>query len=506
MKSSKGLIFATQMKKVVLYARVSSREQEKEGFSIPAQLSLLREYAKKNNVQVVREFVEAETAKSSGRQKFGEMLDYLKSHSDVRDILVEKNDRLSRNFKDIVAVDPDSTGLIIHLVKDGVILSRDSGSTDKLMFSIQASLSKHYIDKLKEEVRKGMREKAEQGLWPSNAGYGYRNTKSGGDKRVIVPDPKTAPFVVRAFEMMATGQYSLQMIAQELYSLGARTNRGKVISKSHVEDILHREVYYGAFRWNGVLHEGKHEPLIAKSLFDRAQLAMGRRHRPKLLKLDSTYVGVLTCGHCGCAITPDRQPKKDGQGFYQYYRCSNGRRVCTCVKYIREELIDEAFTEALKAIQLSPEAVELTRKALMESVQGEKEFHNHAVMSINGQIATLQNRIDKSYDDYLDGRLPQDEWQPRNDQWRKEMADLRAKLQAHDRADFAYMREGVKLLELASQAPQLFLSAMTSAEKREIVSLVLSNPRVENGTIRYDYKKPFSLMLNSTKTEEWLGD
>ena len=52
--------------KAVVYARVSSEEQKKEGFSIPAQLDLLRSFAKQHNIDVVREFEEAETAKQAG--------------------------------------------------------------------------------------------------------------------------------------------------------------------------------------------------------------------------------------------------------------------------------------------------------------------------------------------------------------------------------------------------------------------------------------------------------
>lgn len=37
------------MKPAVIYARVSSKDQEREGYSIPAQLKLLREYAQKND-------------------------------------------------------------------------------------------------------------------------------------------------------------------------------------------------------------------------------------------------------------------------------------------------------------------------------------------------------------------------------------------------------------------------------------------------------------------------
>ena len=65
--------------KVVIYARVSSREQERDGFSIPAQLKLLREYAEKHTFEIVEEYSDAETAKKEGRTNFNRMLAYLTS-------------------------------------------------------------------------------------------------------------------------------------------------------------------------------------------------------------------------------------------------------------------------------------------------------------------------------------------------------------------------------------------------------------------------------------------
>jgi site-specific DNA recombinase len=86
----------------VIYARVSSKEQEKEGFSIPAQLKLLREYAAAQGFTVAQEYVDVETAKQTGRAAFGEMVAYLGAHPAVRVLMVEKTDRLYRNLKDWV--------------------------------------------------------------------------------------------------------------------------------------------------------------------------------------------------------------------------------------------------------------------------------------------------------------------------------------------------------------------------------------------------------------------
>ena len=78
----------------VVYARVSSKEQEREGFSIPAQLKLLKEYAAAQGLSIAQEYVDVETAKQTGRTAFSEMVASLKAHPAVRVMLVEKTDRL----------------------------------------------------------------------------------------------------------------------------------------------------------------------------------------------------------------------------------------------------------------------------------------------------------------------------------------------------------------------------------------------------------------------------
>ena len=106
-----------------------------------------------------------ETAKQAGRAAFGEMVAYLKAHPAVRVMLVEKTDRLYRNLKDWVTI--DELGLEIHFAKEGVVLSRESRSSEKFMHGIKVLMAKNYIDNLSEEARKGMQEKAEQGIWPT---------------------------------------------------------------------------------------------------------------------------------------------------------------------------------------------------------------------------------------------------------------------------------------------------------------------------------------------------
>jgi len=170
---------------------VSSKEQEAEGFSIPAQVRLLREYAASKGLVIVREFEDVETAKVSGRTHFNEMLAYLKKHhATCRTILAEKTDRLYRNPKDWVAL--DDLDVEIHFVKENEIASRSSRSSEKFMHGMKVLMAKNFIDNLSEETRKGMLEKARSGIYPSCAPVGYRNADGPNGKRVIMPDPETA--------------------------------------------------------------------------------------------------------------------------------------------------------------------------------------------------------------------------------------------------------------------------------------------------------------------------
>src|ERR1700681_34875 len=155
----------------VLYARVSSKDQEREGGSIPAQQKALRQYAREQRLSIAREFIDVETAKQAGRGGFGEMLAFLKAEPSCRTILVEKTDRLYRNIRDWITI--DDLDLEVHFVKEGTVVSKASRSSDKFIHGMKVLMAKNYVDNLSEEVKKGMREKAEQGYWPTNTPVGY---------------------------------------------------------------------------------------------------------------------------------------------------------------------------------------------------------------------------------------------------------------------------------------------------------------------------------------------
>src|SRR5258706_2398382 len=246
----------------VKYGRVSSKEQEKEGFSIPAQWKLLDQYAKAEGFRVVREFVDVETAKKPGRTGFDEMVKFLKHSASVRVLLVEKTDRLYRNLKDYVTM--DELDLEIHFVKQSVVLSKESRSSEKFMHGIKVLIAKNYIDNLSEETRKGMLEKAEQSIYPSFAPLGYRNVMGPSGKRIIEPDPDIASIITKIFQWYATGQCSILEVTERARQTGLVSRAAKKpISKSNIHKLLRKRLYTGDYDRNVKTNRGSHQHLIS---------------------------------------------------------------------------------------------------------------------------------------------------------------------------------------------------------------------------------------------------
>ena len=100
------------------------------------------------------------------------------------------------------------------------MLSRESRSSEKFMHGIKVLMAKNYIDNLSEEARKGMQEKAEQGIWPTKTPLGYRNITGPDGKKIIAVDPDVAPIITKLFEWYATGQLSLKEAAKKAQTAG----------------------------------------------------------------------------------------------------------------------------------------------------------------------------------------------------------------------------------------------------------------------------------------------
>lgn len=472
----------------VKYGRVSSKEQEKEGFSIPAQWKLLDRYAKAERFKILQEFVDIETAKKPGRPGFDAMVKFLKRSPSVRVLIVEKTDRLYRNLKDYVTM--DELDLEVHFVKESVVLSRDSRSSDKFMHGIKVLMAKNYIDNLSEETKKGMLEKAEQAIYPSFAPLGYRNVMGPNGKRIIEPDPDVAPIITQIFQWYATGQCSILAVTEKVRQAGL-VSRGakKPVSKSNIHKLLRKRVYTGDFDWNGKTYRGSHQPLISMGLFDRVQEILDGRFttKQKVAKHEFAFSGLVNCGHCGCALVAEKK-----KGKYVYYHCTGNKGKCS-EPYAREEVLEECFADLLKGLVFDDEVMDWVTEALHQSHADEKRFRDEAIARLQTEHSKIQNRLDKLYEDRLDGFIEPAFFERKTQEWRQTQRRLTDQIGEHEDANHDYFKDGVRLLELSKKAYFLF-KKQNQSEKRKLLDFVCSNSTWKDRTLTATFRQPFDIL------------
>lgn len=478
------------LRTAVLYARVSSKEQEKEGYSIPSQEKLLRGYALQAGFTVLKEFTDVETAKRAGRAGFTAMLAFLKKNPSCRTVLVEKTDRLYRNLRDYVTI--DELDIEVHLVKENAVLSRDSKSSEKFMHGIKVLMAKNYIDNLSEETRKGMLEKAEQGSWPTRAPLGYNNVVGKDGRKAIEPDPQRAPVITKMCEWYSTGNHSLDKIVEMAGEAGLKVRKGDgTITKAGAHRILRDRVYTGEFEWSGKRYKGNYAPLVTHDLWDRVQAVMDGRYERKnrVFKHDFAFSGLINCGHCGCALVGEIK-----KGKYIYYHCTGHKGKCP-EKYTPEKVLEERFTEVIARLKFDAEVLGLVTEALRQSHTDQKRHHDEAVARLQAEDTRLQNRLDQMYTDKLDGRIDAAFFDRKKAEWRTEQDRIQRTLQEHVTANRSYLDEGVNLLELADRAADLFRS-QPAKEKRRLLDFVLSNSTWKNGQLTPKLRQPFDLLAD----------
>ena len=473
--------------KVVIYARVSSVGQEKDGFSIPAQLELLRDYALKNNFTIVKEFEDIETAKKAGRTNYNKMLDFIKASKDISIILVEKTDRLYRNFKDYVML--EDYNLEIHLVKEGGIISKNSNSQAKFMHGIKVLMAKNFIDNLSEEVKKGLTQKAKEGYVTGKQPFGYNKI----NKRECVIDEKTSLLVKRAFELYSNGDISLTKLSEQLYAEGFIYKDTKPkMQKSQLEHILKNPFYYGMIQFNGELYHGKHEPLIKKDIFDLTQSAFRKDNKPKYtIPKNFLLAGMVKCYHCGCVISGEIK-----KGKYIYYSCTGAKGKCEQKHiYVKESEIEKQYIEALDRISTSEEQKKWITEALLSSFKDEQAYTKERLNSLNTQKDKLRDRLEAVYVDKLDGKISEAFWLTKHNEWTEELRTIQNNITAHENANINFIEKGMKILKLSNEVKELYLYG-DNAQKKELLNYVLQNSTLDGEKLSYEYKAPFDLFAN----------
>ena len=400
--------------KFFLYARKSTDVEDKQALSIEAQLTELRAFAKKENIFITKTIVEKKTAKVPGRPLFNDMLNRIEK-GEADGILSWHPDRLARNSVD--------GGRIIYLLDTGKLRALkfpqfwyENTAQGKFMLNMAFGQSKYYVDSLSENVKRGLRQKVRNGIYPSLAPIGYINDVR---KKSVAVDRKRSVIVREAFELYAKGNSGLRDISNffaqnGVLSGGGRTLNGekcqgaKPFKLDRITFILSNPFYYGHFRYGKEVYEGKHQPIISKSLFDQVQVVLKRRSKPQYKQKNDpqAFCGLLSCATCGMGITAEHKIKRQKNGnehFYTYYHCTKKNKAIRCSEpCVRAEVLDSQLSSLIEKFSLPEDWASQLNLMLEKDENLGAQSSAAFVQESKEKISALSQKLQRLLDSYLD--------------------------------------------------------------------------------------------------------
>ena len=476
-----------QQSNAVILARVSSKSQEDEGYSLDSQLKLLSGYCDKNGLEVVRVFKIAETAsKEQSRKVFHELLTYIAKNK-IYHLAVEKTDRFTRNFRDAVAIDDwleQDENRRLHAVKESLLLHKNAKSDVKFMWNIHLSVAKKYTDNLREEAMKGWAEKLAQGWLPSVPPPGYMTVTQNG-KRIHVSDPNTKVLMQQIFKKYLDPSQTLASIADEMQAMGIRTRLGRPYVKSFVQKILNNPFYIGINRFNGKDYPGAQEPIISKELFEKVQQKMHKGRPPVYKKHNPIFKNMIRCKGCGGLVTWQKQKA------HYYGACQRTSEVCRGRKLLREDQIEETIITMLEKLVCPSEAIiQWVAAAMREEHKQSIEAREKLVVSIQTQIDRFSRMEDALYDDKIAGEISQQKYEEKRESFAVQKSELEERLNKIDKSFGQKLEQRLIILELSQKASKLY-TKKTPEQKRLIISKLFNNLTYEDGFVSVEYT-PFA--------------
>lgn len=420
------MVNAMTPKFAVSYLRVSTRGQAErgggadEGFSIPAQREANKRKALSMGAMVGKEFVDrGASAKSADRPELQKMLEYIKENAARVDyLIVHKVDRLARNRGDDIDIMRVLNECGVQLVSASE--SIDNSPSGMLLHGIMSSIAEFYSQNLATEVKKGMGEKIKSGGTVGRAPLGYLNIRrvdeKGREERTVILDPERAPLIKLAFEEYATGNWTIQDLAEHLAACGLTTRStpkisSRPITASALNKVLVNSYYKGVVHYKDVDYPGSHEPLINTETWDKVQTILASRingernfKHPHFLK-SSVY-----CACCGERMIVSNEKKKDGT-VYPYFVCAgrHSKRHPECkTKAVLIDVVETEIEKIYDTYQLPAELRTTLEEQIQKFITTESERYGKELAGLKGQKAKLENKRHKLLEAHYNNAIPID--------------------------------------------------------------------------------------------------
>jgi site-specific DNA recombinase len=496
---------------VVIWARVSSREQ-REGYSIDAQIRACRETARKHGWNILREFTIAESARrGADRARFNEMFQWLRKNArqkKINAVLSHKLDRICRNMRDAVRMQEleDERGIKLSFVENHF----GPGAAGALSFNVMAAVAQYYSDNLRSEVLKGLDERARQGWHTGFAPFGYRNTNSDRHEPVQ-PHPEKSKTVIRIFDLFSTGQYTFKSLADLLAREGHTFRPSQPrFGRGAMSYILGNRFYIGEVKRRDQYFPGRHQPLIDRVTFEQCQDILHGRNR-RTGNPDHAYAGgLLECEFCGALITGEkirRKLKGGGVRVHQYYRCANNERSADHpqVRWKEADLEQAIITELSRLQIAAPEQREWFREALTAAFSDLTDHSTRQRGQLKKRQTELQAMQDRLLNAYLAGSIAESVFRDKTSELKREVESIEQSLSDINEPADNLSETALALFDWSQNAAEIW-SRSKIPLRREILNSLSLNRTLSDVSLVTTKRKPFDIFAEGPFLNEGRDD
>ncbi|MBI1191495.1 MAG: recombinase family protein [Tepidisphaera sp.] len=495
------------MKRFVALARVSSREQEREGFSLAVQEDALKRYATSASGEIVRLFRIAETAsKSDERKTFRELIAYAKKNAEELDaLLFYKVDRAARNLFDYVELERLESEYGLAFIS--VSQPTENNPAGRMMRRTLANMASFYTEQQSVDVREGLARRVQEGWFVGKAPYGYRNVRREG-RCVTEVDPPAAENVKRVFHLYAYEPLTLDALRDRLHADGLtyRADSPK-FTRSKLHAILTDRAYIGEIPFKGQWYPGRQTPLVERSTWDRAQALLGGHvyHAHQM-----TFAGeFMSCGHCGRAITGEQVVKRfktTAERRYVYYRCSGYTAAGHPRDRVPEPVLDRQILELFGKMKVEdPEVRDWFRMVLASQTRDAQKDARAQREELTRQASLLVAQQDRLLNLRIADDVDQDTFARKHTELRDRLASIKLQLDVLDRSHDETAELAAKVFELSQTLQNTWVSA-DYATKRRILEIVCLNCRLDGVSLVPTMRKPFDVLAEGLDLSKSRGD
>jgi len=160
---------------------------------------------------------------------------------------------------------------------------------------------------------------------------------------------------------------------------------------------------------------------------------------------------------------------------------------------VREEELERQFEAILEGFTFSQEASEWMRTALKQSAGEKRAFYDRSIERLNAQAAKLRNRLDQIYLDKLDGETDEGSYGIHVAAWKKELTQVRNRIEKHESANHTYIDQGIRLLELARNGVE-FYRTHDQEERAILLRFILQGSTLQDGKVIPTFNPPFDII------------